>query len=99
MNSLARWFSESLFPIVKAGGIAVANTLIQALAGLVSLLASMLPSWNPYELINLNFDSGILSWLNWLFPISTAVSLLSGYVSILGTILVAKVIMRWIKAL
>lgn len=99
MNSLARWLSESLFPIVKAGGVWVINAGITALAGLVSGLANLLPEWNPYDVIQLNLDSNTLAWLNWLFPIDVAVSLLSGYISIMFSVFIVKLILRWVKAL
>lgn len=64
-------------------------------------LMEILP-YSPFRKFIESWNTDIpeaISWLNWLMPISEAISILEAWLVAYGIYLIASIVMRWIKAI
>ena len=72
------------------------NLVISALANVITMLFSLLPN-SPFTWSS-NIDTEWLNAINWIFPISTAVSHLELYTLAVGVYYFLRIALRWTKA-
>ena len=73
------------------------NALISFLASLVELAASILPTWQPLDVGTLSDTYNVIGSLNWLFPVSYAVTVLNAFVLSTVAYFTIGIITRWAK--
>jgi hypothetical protein len=75
------------------------NNIMISIGGLISAFASVLPTFGlgPTDGPQ-HFDSGVLGWIDYFFPIETFISLWTSIVSLFLVLLGIRIIGKWVKA-
>lgn len=86
---------ENLAMAFLAVIILALNAIIVSIGGLITVVAAVLPTWNPTVQ---NYDSGTLQWIDYFFPIGTFISLWTTIVTLWLVILGVRIVGKWVKA-
>ena len=85
---------EKFVTYVLIGIMKAVNLIILGLADALAALVALLPGMPGFPTLSLN-----VGWLNYFVPVSGFASLLATVVSLVLTIYVVRVALRWVKAL
>lgn len=75
--------------------IAIINAIIEKLGVVIMAVLALLPT-SPFTFVS-GIDSGILSALNWLFPIASMIAHIELFVAAVAFYYAIRVILRWGK--
>ncbi len=91
------WNAIKDLPFLILDGIVdLINAFIAGIAALAELLLDLLPAFpDPPS----GPESGIVSWLLWMVPLGTMLSLFSVLVTLWITFLLVKTALKWVKVL
>lgn len=71
------------------------NSIVRGLGAALAVAALLLPPMPSFPA----FDSGVMGWVAWFLPMSQLVAGFTVVVTLFLTVLVVRIILRWLKAL
>jgi hypothetical protein len=99
LHSVLGWL-ECVFlmlgELVSRGAIEAFNELVRGVGLFLVVLVTLLPNFPAFPS---SPNSGVLQWLNWAFPLTGLVTAMTIVISLWVTMVVLRIVARWVKAL
>lgn len=73
--------------------IVIINLLLSLVIGIINWIISVLPA-SPFTGIDLAFPSNLVGYINWIFPFTEVITILTAWGAVVGIFLFIRMIMK-----